>query len=205
MSKDANKAKEAKEVKEEQKVTETEMKAGGPGGEPEEAAEGENSLEGEVEEAETESEADRIKKELCQTKDQLTRLSADFDNFRKRTIRDREDWSRYASQNLVLKLLSVLDAMDHAAAAVENAGEEGKRVGEGFLMIQKQLRDILGQEGLKEIEALGGQFDPVYHEAVMQAPPEEGQQDNEIVMVLRKGYTFKDKVLRATMVKVAKE
>ena len=98
MSKDANKAKEAKEVKEEQKVTETEMKAGGPG-EPEEAAEGENSLEGEVEEAETESEADRIKKELCQTKDQLTRLSADFDNFRKRTIRDREDWSRWLREN----------------------------------------------------------------------------------------------------------
>ena len=141
---------------------------------------------------------------MAQTKDQLIRLSADFDNFRKRTLRDREDWSRYAGQNLVKKLLAVLDAMDHAAAAVENAGEEGKRVGEGFLMIQKQLQDILTQEGLKEIEAVGREFDPIYHEAVMQAPAEEGQKDNEIVMVLRKGYMYKDKVLRASMVKVAK-
>ncbi len=180
--------------------------AGGevPENEGNEPAAGQETPQGVPEEAPQDG-GEEIKKELSQTKDQLMRLSADFDNFRKRTLRDREDWSRYAGESLIRKLLPVLDDMDHAAAAVENSGEEGKRVGDGFLMIQKRLLDILNQEGLKEIEALGQEFDPVYHEAVMQAPPQEGEKDNQVLMVLRKGYMFKDKVLRASMVKVAKD
>ena len=204
MSKENKKIKKEETTKGPENCPEEESVETAESNREEEGTGAKEEVENQTEEAAAESEAEAIKKELAQTKDQLIRLSADFDNFRKRTLRDREDWSRYAGQNLVKKLLAVLDAMDHAAAAVENAGEEGKRVGEGFLMIQKQLQDILTQEGLKEIEAVGREFDPIYHEAVMQAPAEEGQKDNEIVMVLRKGYMYKDKVLRASMVKVAK-
>jgi molecular chaperone GrpE len=146
-----------------------------------------------------------LQKELDQTKDQLMRLSADFDNFRKRTQREKEEWGRYAAQSLFEKLLPVLDGLDNATAAVETMSAESKKTVEGFMMLQKQLLDILNQEGLKEIPALGESFDPNIHEAIMQVAPEAGEKDNQIVMVLRKGYMYRERVLRASMVKVAKE
>lgn len=147
----------------------------------------------------------KSQQEIEQLKDQLLRLNADFDNFRKRTSRDKQDWSRYASQTIVEKLLPVLDGLDAAALAVNSSGQEAKSVAEGFLMIQKQLLDILGQEGLAEIPALDQEFDPNVHEAVMTIACTGDQKDNQIVMVLRKGYMYKDKVLRPSMVQVAKK
>lgn len=148
--------------------------------------------------------ADQTALELAQTKDRLLRLSADFDNFRRRTQKDKEDWSHYAVQNMIEKFLPVLDGLDHAVAAVETAGPETRKVLDGFMMIHKQFADILQQEGLKEIQALNQPFDPNFHEAVIHAAPEEGQEDNQVVMVLRKGYTFRDRLLRPSMVKVTK-
>lgn len=147
----------------------------------------------------------KSQQEIEQLKDQLLRLNADFDNFRKRTSRDKQDWSRYASQTIVEKLLPVVDGLDAAAMAVNSSGREAKSVAEGFLMIQKQLLDILGQEGLAEIPALDQEFDPNVHDAVMTVACTEDQKDNQIVMVLRKGYMYKDKVLRPSMVQVAKK
>ncbi|MEL7622334.1 MAG: nucleotide exchange factor GrpE [Clostridiales bacterium] len=147
----------------------------------------------------------KSQQEIEQLKDQLLRLNADFDNFRKRTSRDKQDWSRYASQTIVEKLLPVVDGLDAAALAVNSSGQEAKSVAEGFLMIQKQLLDILGQEGLAEIPALDQEFDPNVHEAVMTIACTGDQKDNQIVMVLRKGYMYKDKVLRPSMVQVAKK
>jgi len=146
-----------------------------------------------------------LEKELTQTKEQLLRLTADFDNYRKRTVREKAEWGNYAVQCFIEKILPVLDGLEQATATVSAMSAEAQKTIEGFLMIHRQLLDILSQEGLKEIPALGETFDPNMHEAMMQAPPEEGQKDNEIVMVFRKGYMFKDKVIRASMVKVAKE
>ena len=140
-----------------------------------------------------------------QLNDRLLRLSADFDNFRKRTQRDKEEWSRYASQSIVEKLLPVVDSFDAAEIVTASVSQEAKHVADGFLMIQKQLADILTREGLSEIPALGEAFDPNVHEAVMMVSPEDGQADNQVVMVMRKGYMFKDKVLRPAMVQVAKD
>ena len=140
-----------------------------------------------------------------QLNDRLLRLSADFDNFRKRTQRDKEEWSRYASQSIVERLLPVVDSFDAAEAVTANAGQEAKTVAEGFLMIRKQLMDTLMREGLTEIQALGESFDPNVHEAVMTVGCEEDQADNQVVMVMRKGYMFKDKVLRPAMVQVARD
>ncbi len=149
--------------------------------------------------------AEQTALELAQTKDQLLRLSADFDNFRKRTQKDKEDWSHYAVQNLLEKFLPILDGLDNAIAAVGSTGPETQKVLDGFLMIHKQFSDILQQEGLKEIQALNQPFDPNFHEAVIHAAPEEGQADNQVVMVLRKGYTYRERLIRPSMVKVTKE
>ena len=143
--------------------------------------------------------------EAAQWRDQLLRMTADFDNFRKRMQRDKEEWSRYASQHLLEKLIPVADNLDAAALAVADAGPEARNLAEGFLMIHKQLTDVLSQEGLAEIPALGELFDPNVHEAMMTVERADGQADNEVVMVMRKGYRFKDKVLRPAMVQVAKD
>ena len=143
--------------------------------------------------------------EIERLRSQYLRLNADFDNFRKRTQRDKQEWSRYASQDIVEKLLRVMDNFEAATGAVTSGTADAANVTEGFLMIYKQLIDILSQEGLTEIPALGEPFDPNKHEAVMTVSPGAGQKDNEIVMVMRKGYMLKDKVLRPSMVQVAKD
>ncbi|MCL1849602.1 MAG: nucleotide exchange factor GrpE [Clostridiales bacterium] len=148
--------------------------------------------------------AEEAQESMDQLKDRILRLNADFDNFRKRTQREKLDWGRYASQSMIEKLLPVADNMDAAMAALASAGDEAKSVSEGFVMIHKQLVDVLANEGLTEIPALGEAFDPNVHEAVMMVSPAEGQADNQVVMVVRKGYMFKDKVLRPAMVQVAK-
>jgi molecular chaperone GrpE len=131
-------------------------------------------------------------------------LSADFDNYRKRSQREKEEWGKYAAQNLIEKLLPIMDNMDRAVDSLEIQSEETRNNLEGFRMIQRQMFEVLQKEGLSEIDALNQIFDPVCHEAVMQAPVEEGQEDNQVVEVLRKGYRYHDRVLRAAMVKVAK-
>ena len=143
--------------------------------------------------------------EIERLRDQYLRLNADFDNYRKRTLRDKQDWSRYASQSMMEKLLGVIDNFDAAASSMTSAKQDAKSLAEGFLMIHKQLTDILSQEGLAEIPALGEQFDPNVHEAVMTVSPGKGQKENEVALVMRKGYMFKDKVLRPSMVQVAKD
>ena len=143
--------------------------------------------------------------EIERLRDQYLRLNADYDNFRKRTQRDKQEWARYASQSMMEKLLRVLDSFDAATAAMTGEGQDAASVAEGLQMIYKQLTDVLSQEGLTEIPALGETFDPNVHEAVMVVSPGEGQKDNEVVMVMRKGYMFKDKVLRPSMVQVAND
>ena len=143
--------------------------------------------------------------EAGQLRDQLLRLSADFDNFRKRAQKEKQDWSLYASQNIMEKLLPVADSFDAAVNAVANAGQEAKNMAEGFLLIHRQFTEILNQAGLKEINALGEIFDHNIHDAVMTVNRAKDQEENQIVLVLRKGYMFHDKVLRPAMVQVAKD
>lgn len=143
--------------------------------------------------------------ELKAMKDKLIRLQADFDNHRKRTQKEKEEWIQYASQGLIEKLLPALDNLERPFKGEETQSEEVQKVLEGFKLIYKQIMDILQQEGLEYIETEGQIFDPLWHEAMMQIPATEGQEDNQIVLELRKGYRFKDRLLRASMVQVAKK
>jgi len=144
-----------------------------------------------------------LEKEIAELKDSLLRSHADFDNFRKRVQKEKEEWLQYACQGLMEKLLPFLDNFERAILSVNEQNEETKNVLSGIKMMEKQFKDILQKEGLEPIEAVGAIFDPLIHEAVMQLPAEEGITDNQIIEEVLKGYLFKGRLLRASMVKVA--
>lgn len=150
------------------------------------------------------SENEILQKELEESQDRLLRLHAEFDNYRKRTQREKEDWHKFASAGILEKILPVLDNFERALDSLKNEGEEVQRQLSGIEMIYRQLLDVLQKEGLEPIEALGKIFDPNIHEAMLQVPVAEGQEDGQVAAELRRGYCFKERVLRPTLVQVAK-
>jgi molecular chaperone GrpE len=132
--------------------------------------------------------------------DRLLRLQADYDNFRRRTRQEKEEFYKYASEKLINTLLPVLDNFELALSA---EGDSIENIKSGVQMIYKQLLDVLATEGVAPIPAVGEQFDPLKHEAVLRAESDE-HPDNTIVQELRRGYFLKDKVIRPSMVKVVK-
>ncbi|AGL00834.1 nucleotide exchange factor GrpE [Desulfoscipio gibsoniae] len=130
----------------------------------------------------------------------LVRLQADFDNYRKRTVKEKEEFFKYAAASLCEALLPVLDNFQLALAAKD---QNPAQVAEGVDMIFRQLQDVLQKEGLTPVAAVGEQFDPTRHEAVMQEVTDE-YAENTVTAELRRGYYLKDKLLRPAMVKVAK-
>ena len=130
----------------------------------------------------------------------LVRLQADYENFRRRTRQEKEDLYKYASEQLVVRLLPVLDNFDRALAA---EGESLQDFKSGVEMIYQQLQDVLSEEGVTAIPAVGEPFDPAKHEAVLREDSAE-YPENTIIEEFRRGYALKDKVIRPSMVKVAK-
>ena len=125
------------------------------------------------------------------------RLMADFQNFKKRAAKEKTDLYQYANEKIVTELLTVLDNFERALE--QEAGDAGFE--EGMELIFKQLGDVLEKSGLAEIEALGEDFDPNFHNAVMTEESEE-YESGKISGVLQKGYTLNGKVIRPSMVKV---
>lgn len=133
---------------------------------------------------------------------QLLRLQADFDNYRKRSRRDLQEGIIRANEELVRQLLPVLDNLERALAADSDASEDSIR--EGVQLIYRQFMDILSREGLEPIRAVGEDFDPNLHDAVMMEAVEDPEMENQILQEFQKGYTFRERVLRAAVVKVAR-
>jgi molecular chaperone GrpE len=129
------------------------------------------------------------------------RAQADFDNFRRRTLKEKEELTQYASLKLVGQLLPV---MDNFQRALQTGGEgaESESFAKGVDMIYRQLSQVLEAEGLKPMESVGQPFDPELHQAIMQVESEE-HEDGIIVEVIQPGYVMKDKVIRPAMVKVS--
>ena len=144
------------------------------------------------------TEAEKLKAELKTTEDQLLRTAAEFDNYKKRTDRERAGIAEYAKCEVIKKLLPILDNIDRAAAADSGSEDYIK----GIEMIIKQFSSLPGTLGIEEIGAAGDKFDPNLHEAVMHIE-DEAFGENEIAEVLQKGYRLGDTVIRAAMVKVA--
>jgi molecular chaperone GrpE len=134
--------------------------------------------------------------------DDLRRLQADFDNYRKRTLREQTARTASASQALVARLLPVLDNFELAVSHAEQS-RDFDRMLKGVEMVFGELREVLQGEGLVKIEAEGKPFDPERHEAVV-AVEQEGSEPGTVVDVVRTGYELRGKVLRPAMVKVAK-
>ena len=151
-------------------------------------------------EADAPSAEELLKEELDETKDKLLRKAAEFDNFKQRTAREKVDFYKFAVCDTVEKLLPVLDNLDRAIASGEQ-NEDKEALLEGIKMVRKQFSDSLTGIGVEEIEALGKEFDPEVHNAIM---TEESDKDaNTILEEFAKGYKYKDKVIRHSMVKVS--
>lgn len=162
----------------------------------------------EQDEAQPQSKAqEQGKEESSQSEDrirelenQMTRLSADFSNFKKRSEREKADIYKYASEDLIKAILPMIDDYDRA---IDHYDEENSDAfGQGMNMIFKKLVEVLKTKGVKEIEALGADFDPNYHHAV-EMSPNEHYESGKVCDVLMKGYMLNDKVIRPAMVRVA--
>ncbi len=174
----------------------------------------EQSIEGEIVEEAVEEEgaaatADmEVQQRLAQAedqanayKDQWLRTTADFKNYKRRTELERTELIRSASSGLIAKLLPIIDDIERA---MENVPDEVTQTSwwAGMQMIEQKLRTVLESEGVTPINALGQEFDPNFHDAVMYEEAEN--QENKVVAELQKGYMQHDRVLRPTMVKVGK-
>ena len=173
--------------------------AGGAGAEGSEADDGHPAGGAGADRSEADD-IDRLQRERDEYYERLLRTTADFDNYRKRTDRERRELAEHAAMALLTDLLPLVDDLERALAADARDGDVDRR---GVEIIHKQLLDLLAARGVAPIEALGADFDPNLHQAVAHEPS-EAHRDGEVIEELRRGYTLRDRLLRASMVKVAK-
>jgi molecular chaperone GrpE len=137
--------------------------------------------------------------------ERLLRTSADFDNFKKRVVREKQDAIRYANETLIEKLLPVLDNLEMALAAAQpESTESAQSLQAGVAMTAQQLKKVLADAGLEEVDAAGQKFDPNWHEAVSQLESADVP-EGHVLQQLRKGYKLRDRLLRPASVVVAKK
>lgn len=154
-----------------------------------------------LEEAEASVKEEPADQELLEFKERHLRLAAEYDNFRKRTAREKQDLAKYAKSDVLEKLLPVLDTVERGVQLNAQAGSIDT-VREGLVKVHKQMMEILGREGLSAIEEEGVPFEPAIHMAVMQDVSEEHEPDM-VIQVFEKGWKLEDKVLRPAKVKVS--
>jgi len=136
--------------------------------------------------------------------DRLLRTTADFDNFRKRAAREKQDAIRFANESLMQKLVPVLDSFDMALSALQNGKTDTvQSLQTGINMVYQQLKAALAEAGLEEVEASGKPFDPNLHEAISQQATREVP-EGHVLHQARKGYKLRDRLLRPASVIVAK-
>lgn len=138
---------------------------------------------------------EKLKEELAQANDKYLRLYAEFDNFRRRTREERTDLLKTAGKEMVVAMLPVLDDFERAAKAMENSNDVNA-VKEGVALVQQKIKSILGQKGLKEMEAVGQPFDADIHEAITSIPAPTDDLKGKVIDQMEKGYYLNDKVVR---------
>jgi molecular chaperone GrpE len=144
---------------------------------------------------------DQIQADLERFRDLALRSQADFENYRKRSIREREEAVRFANFSFVEKLVPILDSFELGLAAARS-NEAAAPIVSGMEMVGRQLVEVLNQFGVEGVEATGRPFDPNVHEAVAQEPSSEVP-EGSVVRQLRKGYKLKDRLVRAALVVVS--
>ncbi|MEF2247275.1 MULTISPECIES: nucleotide exchange factor GrpE [unclassified Paenibacillus] len=191
---------------EEQRVEDTEINADHQEAEaPEQNAAGADEARDAAENTQTAQEEDarytELKNQVEEQQQRFLRAQADFDNFRRRTMKEKEELGQYASMKLIEQLLPVVDNFERAIAAT-GANKDFDSLAKGVEMIFKQLAQVLEQEGLKPMTTVGEVFNPDFHQAIMQVESDE-YEEGIVVEEVQKGYLMKEKVLRPAMVKVS--
>ena len=142
-----------------------------------------------------------LKDKVTALEDRVLRQMAEFENFRKRTTKEKEQMFSMGEKNVIEKILPVVDNFERGLTSIPEE-EKGSPVASGMEMIYKQLRKVLEDLGVKEIEAVGKEFDPNFHNAVMQVESEE-YESGVVAQEFIKGYMYRDQVIRHSMVGVA--
>jgi len=146
---------------------------------------------------------DTLKKSLNEAADKYIRLYADFENYRKVAARNKEESLKYANEELLTDFLTVIDHLELALQHSEGS-ERSNALAEGVQLTLKELKGVLEKHGLVTIDAIGKPFDPFVHHAMSQIESKDAE-ENTVVKEFRKGYMLKDRVIRATLVGVAKK
>ena len=179
------------------------------------ADEGIDDEEGTLESEEKQEKADNVAEEpeekddnkavlaeqVKEWQDKYLRLSAEFDNYRKRTLKEKMELIDTAGSEVIKSILAVIDDFDRAMAAMETATDVAA-VREGVQLIHQKLMDTLKQKGLSEIEAMGKELDTDFHDAIAKVPVEEKEKKGKVIDLVQKGYQLKDKVIRFSKVVV---
>jgi molecular chaperone GrpE len=159
----------------------------------------ETADEAEAEEKEEPKKEPTAEEKLAELQDRYLRLSAEYDNFRKRTLKEKIDLQKSANENLLEAILPVADDFDRAMQSVDDA-KDIKAVKEGMKLISGKFNGFLNQQGVKEIEAVKKEFDTDLHEAITKIPAPSKKLKGKVVDVIQKGYFLNDKVLRFSKV-----
>ena len=141
-----------------------------------------------------------LQADLDRFRDLALRSQADFENYKKRAAREKEDAIKYANSSLLQRLVSILDNFEMGLAAAKTENEESP-IYSGMVLVQKQLNDLLEENGLQSIEAEGQEFDPNLHEAIAHEPSDTPEET--VIRQARRGYRFKDRLLRPARVVVS--
>ena len=154
-----------------------------------------------VQDDKKDSKESKLQEEYDKLNQQYIRLAADFDNYRKRQEQERENLIKFGTESALKNMLEILDNFERGEKALESV-EDCEKLKESFNLVHKQVIETLAKLGLEEINAIGEEFDPNFHEAVMQTPTSE-HPEHTIINELQKGYKMGDKGLRPTLVNVA--
>ncbi len=160
-------------------------------------------IEAQPREQELIKELEATKKQLDEEKDRCLRLSAEFDNFRKRALKEREEFIKYANAKLMFELVDVYESLERGLENAKKTDNSDKLI-EGMELIYKQFKNVLEKNGLAPIKAQGEKFDPYKHEAMMQTLTDE-YDDGTVLEELARGYMLNNRVIRYSKVRVSKK
>jgi molecular chaperone GrpE len=150
-----------------------------------------------------ESEMEKLQEELQEQKDKYLRLYAEFDNFKRRTAKERIELSQTAGKEVIQSLLDVLDDCDRAEKQLQS-GNDIELIRKGVQLVFHKLRTALQQRGVKEMTSIGKDFDPDIHEAITEIPAPSSNMKGKVIDQLEKGYYLNDKIIRFAKVVVGK-
>ena len=148
-----------------------------------------------------EKENNELKEKIDEINDKYLRLFSEFDNFRKRTLKEKVELSKTASEDVIVALLPVLDDFERAIKSMEDSDEE-ENLKEGVLLIFNKFLTVLNQKGLEQMKTIGEEFNTDFHEAVTNIPAQEPEQKGKVVDEVEKGYLLNGKVIRFAKVVV---